>query len=232
MNYKNLHDWQVDFKEACLIQNNLADKIILENGFNQLNTVAGCDVGYSTSMNHAYAAICLYDFPSIKKRKEVHSVSEVSYPYIRGLFTFREGLPLLKAFEKLNENPDVIIFNGHGIAHPRKMGLATHMGILLDVPSIGCTLRTMFGNNEEPGNHRGDRCDVRNIRNETMGCWLRTRDNVRPVFISQGYKIDLPTATDIILNCTLNFKLPEPLRAAHIAANKLKALYLDKNDGD
>ena len=111
------------------------------------------------------------------------------------------------------------------------MGLATHMGILLDIPSIGCTLRSMFGKNIEPGNHRGDQCDVRNIRNESIGCWLRTRENVQPVFISQGHKIDLPTAADIILNCTKNFKMPEPLRAAHITANQLKTLYQGTNDG-
>lgn len=231
MIYKDLHEWQVDFRAACKIQYDLAEKIVLENKFNPLNTIAGCDVAYSSSTNHAYAAICIYDFPSLKKNNEVLSVSEISYPYIRGLFAFREGPPLLKAFEKLKERPDLIIFNGQGIAHPRKMGLATHMGILLDIPSIGCTQRSMFGKNIEPGNHRGDQCVVRNIRNESIGCWLRTRENVRPMFISQGHKIDLSTAAELILNCTKHFKMPEPLRAAHVTANQLKALYQKTNDG-
>jgi deoxyribonuclease V len=222
MTYENLHDWQVDFREACRIQNDLAGKIILENRFDQLKTIAGCDVAYSSSNNRAYAAICIYDFPTIKKNSEILSISDVSYPYIPGLFTFREGPPLLKAFEKLQERPDVIIFNGHGIAHPRKMGLATHIGILLDIPSIGCTQRSMFGVKIEPGYFRGDRYDIQNTRNETVGCCLRTRENVRPVYISQGHKIDLATAVDIILHCSKNYKMAEPLRMAHIAANRLK----------
>jgi len=226
----DLHEWQVDFRTACKIQNDLAERIVLKNGFNQLNMIAGCDVAYSSSTNRAYAVIGIYDFPSMRKYYEVYSVSEVSYPYISGLFTFREGPPLLKVFEKLKERPDVIIFNGQGIAHPRKMGLATHMGILLDIPSIGCTQRSMFGKNRVPGNRRGDWCHVRNNKNELIGCCIRTRENVRPIFISQGHKIDLPTAVDIILNCTTNFKMPEPLRDAHITANKIKALYEKTTD--
>jgi deoxyribonuclease V len=231
MIYKNLHDWQVDYSTACKIQYDLVEKIVLKNDFDELITIAGCDVAYSSQMKRAYAAISIYDIQSLEKKGEVHSISDVSYPYIAGLFTFREGPPLLKAFEKLKERPDVIIFNGHGIAHPRKMGLATHMGILLDIPSIGCTQRTMSGKNTEPGNHRGDQCDVRNNRNEVIGHWVRTLENVRPVFISLGYKIDLSTATDIVLNCTKNYKMPEPLRAAHISTNQMKTHYQKLQNG-
>jgi deoxyribonuclease V len=229
---KNLHKWQVDFREARKIQIDLAGKIILKNEFDQLNIIAGCDVAYTSSDNRAYAAICLYEYPSITKKEEVLSISEVSYPYITGLFTFREGPPLLRAFEKLKKRPDVIIFNGQGIAHPRKMGLATHLGILLDIPSIGCTQRSMLGPEIEPGNHHGDRCEVRNPSNEKIGSWLRTRENVRPIFVSQGHKINLSTGIDIILNCTKNYKMPEPLRAAHIAANHLKAIDRAKKNGN
>jgi deoxyribonuclease V len=231
MNYQKLHTWQVDLETALQVQHDLAERIITENGFDHLHTIAGCDVAYSTSSNQAFVAISIFDVSSIEKIYEVQAVSEVSFPYIRGLFTFREGPLLLKAFEKLNERPDVVIFNGLGIAHPRRMGLATHMGILLDIPSIGCTLRSMYGKAVGSVKQRGDWDEIQDTKNEIMGCWLTTRKGVRPVFISQGHKIDLSTAREIILGCTRNYKLPEPLRAAHLAANRLKAKNQKKTHG-
>jgi deoxyribonuclease V len=222
MNYNKLHSWNIGKNEAIQIQNELSKRIILKNGFNHINTIAGCDVAYSSISDKAYAAICVFTFPGLSKIKEIVSDSEVLFPYIPGLLTFREGPALLKAFEMLKEKPELFIFNGQGIAHPRKFGLATHMGIILDVPSIGCAQRVLYGNYINPGSKKGSYSDICNRNDEVIGACLRTRDNIRPVFISQGHKIDLKTAVDIILKCTLKYKLPEPVRAAHILANSVK----------
>lgn len=222
MNYNYLHPWNVGKTEAIHIQNELSGRIILDNSFNQIKSIAGCDVAYSSSFNKAYAAVCVFSFPGLNKINEITYVSNVSFPYITGLLTFREGPALLRAFEELKGKPDLVIFNGQGIAHPRKMGLATHMGIILDIPSIGCAQRVLYGKYSSPGNSKGSYSEIRNNENEVIGACLKTRENVKPVFISQGYKIDLKTAVDIILKCTLKYKIPEPVRAAHILANAMK----------
>ena len=221
MNYKRIHPWNVNNSEAIKIQNELSKLIILNNTFNKIKNIAGCDVAYSLSLNRAYAAICVFSFPDLKKICEVTCVSYISFPYITGLLTFREGPALLKAFEALQEKPDIIIFNGHGIAHPRKMGLATHMGIILDVPSIGCAQRALYGKYKMPGNSKGLYSEILN-NNDVIGVCLRTKENIKPVFISHGHKIDLKTAVDIIIKCTIKYKMPEPVRAAHILANSIK----------
>jgi deoxyribonuclease V len=222
MKFKKLHPWNVDKHEAIHIQHELSKLIILKNSFRQVKRIAGCDVAYSAINNKACAAICLFCFPAMNKINEVTCVSEVIFPYVSGLLAFREGPALLQAFKKLTEKPDIMIFNGQGIAHPRKMGLATHMGIILDIPSIGCTQRSMFRKYDNPGNHSGAFSEICDDKNNIVGACLRTKDKTNPVFISQGYKIELQTAIDIILQCTLGYKMPEPLRVAHILANSLK----------
>lgn len=222
MQYRKLHKWNVGISKAIHTQNILSRRIILYNGFDSIKNIAGCDVAYSVSSKTAYAAICIYRFPELVKIRQITCESEISFPYISGLLAFREGPALLKAFEKLNERPDLVIFNGQGIAHPRQMGLATHMGILLDVPSIGCTQRALFGKYQIPGTKKGSWSEVCNSDQEVVGVCLRTRENTRPVFVSQGYKIGLKTAVEMIIKCTFKYKLPEPLRAAHILANSMK----------
>jgi deoxyribonuclease V len=221
MKYKKLHLWNVSESEAVIIQNELSKRIILRNCVDQMKTVAGCDVAYSASLDQACSAISVFSFPELKKLNEIKSTSKVSFKYIPGLFAFREGPALLEAFKLLKEKPDVIICNGQGIAHPRKMGLATHMGIILDVPTIGCAQKVLFGKYANPGGNKGSWKAIYNSENEVIGVCLRTRQNIKPVFVSQGFKIDLKTAIDIILKCTVKYKIPEPVRAAHILANSI-----------
>ncbi len=222
MKFNNLHPWHVDKHEAVQIQYNLSKLIILKNSFHEVRRIAGCDVAYSALNNKAYAAICLFTFPDLSKTNEVTCVSDITFPYLSGLLTFREGPALLHAFEKLVEKPDIIIFNGQGIAHPRKMGLATHMGIILDTPSIGCAQKSIFRNYDNPDYYKGAFSEIRDNKNMVIGACLRTKDKTNPVFISQGYKIGLRAAIDIVLSCTLQYKMPEPLRSSHILANSVK----------
>ncbi len=222
MHCNRIHSWDVSISEAKRIQNELSKRINLRNCVNQIKSIAGCDVAYSSSSGKAYSAVCVFTYPELNKTEEIRTVSEVSFPYIPGLLTFREGPPLLKAFELLKDRPDVIIFNGHGIAHPRKMGLATHMGIILDVPSIGCAQRSMYRHYVNPGRSKGSFSEIHNNGNEIVGACLRTRDKIKPVFISQGHKTDLGTAIEIVSRCAVKYKMPEPLRAAHILANSMK----------
>lgn len=221
MDHRKLHSWNVSPEKAILIQEELVKQMSLTNKPGKINIVAGCDVAYS-STGKAYAVICIFSYPGLEKLDELVAESEVTFPYIPGLLAFREGPPLLKAFGAVNKKPDVVIFNGQGIAHPRKMGLATHMGILLDLPSIGCAQKSMFRDYADPDNNKCAYSEIRDTVNEVIGVCLRTRKNVKPVFVSSGYKIDLETAVNVICKFTLRYKMPEPLRAAHIVANAIK----------
>lgn len=222
MHYNQIHSWEVKQEEARHIQEELSKRIELNNCFDQIKTVAGCDVAYSSSSDTAFAALCIFSYPEIHKLSEIAIITPVAFPYISGLLTFREGPVLLKAFEKLNDKPDIVIFNGQGIAHPRKMGLASHLGLLLDVASIGCAQRSLFGKYNFPDKKKGAYTKIYNKENEVIGACLRTKDNINPVFVSQGHKIDLKTSIDIILKCTLKYKLPGPIRGAHILATSMK----------
>ncbi|MCD6487548.1 MAG: endonuclease V [Syntrophobacterales bacterium] len=143
------------------------------------------------------------------------------------MLTFREGPILLEAFRKLSSPPDVIIFDGHGISHPRGIGLASHMGLFLNIPSIGCAKTRLVGSYDETGNEPGDFSPL--VHNgEIMGAVLITKKNVKPVFVSQGHKIGLKKAIDITLSCCRGYRLPEPTRKAHLAVNEIR---LDKNRG-
>ncbi len=222
MDFAELHRWEVGTEEAIQIQNRLADRIVLSDQFDRIETVAGCDVAYSLSSGEAYAAIVLFSFPGMEEIGRVTVAAEVGYPYLSGLLAFREGPILLKAFEQLNERPGVVIFNGQGIAHPRRFGLASHLGLLLDLPAIGCAQKNLYGKYELPSDEFGSMSVIRNPAEEAIGICLRTRAKLKPLFISQGHKITLETAVDLILRCTGKYKLPLPVRAAHIAAGEFK----------
>jgi deoxyribonuclease V len=218
--HERLHSWDVSPGEAIDIQNRLAHGIILSDGFDRITSVAGCDVAYSSS-GKACAAVCVFDYPGLTKIYEAITVTDITFPYIPGLLAFREGPALLKAFACLKEKPCLVIFNGQGIAHPRRMGLATHLGMILDVPSIGCAGKNLYGTYNLPGNYKGAYTEITDA-GEVIGTCLRTRENVKPVFVSQGYKIDLKTAVEVILHCTKKYRIPEPVRAAHIAAGEAR----------
>ncbi|MDI6776956.1 MAG: deoxyribonuclease V [Syntrophales bacterium] len=223
MKIKHLHRWDVTYGEAVAIQEGLKEKLILhdEDVIEPIKTIAGADVSYEKRKGILFAAVVLLSWPAMDIIEEASSIEEVRFPYIPGLLTFREGPALLKAFEKLNHIPDAIIFDGQGIAHPRGIGLASHMGLFLDIPTVGCAKTRLIGSYGVVGDRVGD-CTGMVYNNRLIGAVLRTREKVKPVFISQGHRIGLQRAVELVLSCCTGYRLPEPVRRAHLAVNRLR----------
>ncbi|MEW6102224.1 MAG: endonuclease V [bacterium] len=210
--YFNLHPFDVAIDEAKRIQKNLAKRIVLKKIEQEVVSVAGVDVAFRDE--YGCCAIVVLNFPELKVVEEVKLKTKVGFPYIPGFLSFREGPCILEAIKGLKSEPNLFLFDGQGIAHPRKMGLATHIGILLDKPSIGCAKSHLFGDFGKIDKKKGSFCFIKKNK-EAIGIVLRTRDNVAPVFASPGYKITLEETKEFILKLSLKFRIPEPLRLAH-----------------
>ena len=217
---RKLHSWQVTPTEARIIQTQLRSEIIETRLPNNLKLVAGADISYDRDSDILYAAIVVLELPDLQIIEIATAVTEVNFPYIPGLLSFREGPAVLKAWGKLEYDPDVVIFDGHGLAHPRRFGLACHLGLWLDIPAIGCAKSRLIGNPAEPGQERGAKALLM-AGEENIGVVLRTRTAVKPVFVSTGHKIYLKEATELVLHCTKGYRLPETTRQAHLVVNRL-----------
>lgn len=221
MNYHPQHLWNVTPKEAIKIQSGLAKLIVLEKGFDEIKRVAGVDTSYHLARKTVYSGVIIYSFPDLKVLEERYATKKIEFAYIPGLLTFREGPAVLAAFEKVKKTPDLIIFDGQGIAHPRRLGLATHLGIILNRPSLGCAKSRLVGTYEEPPNEVGAYSWLR-VNGEAVGAVVRTKKDVKPIFVSPGFKIDLITSIEIALRCTRGYRVPEPTRSAHIFIERIK----------
>lgn len=209
------HRWDVTPDEAVAIQQRLRAEISQAEPtepitLDQIHTVAGIDVSYREI---GRAAIAVFSFPNLELVEEVTATREVTFPYIPGLLSFREGPVALAAFERLRTQPDLLIFDGQGYAHPRRLGLARHMGSYLNWPSIGCAKSRLTGRYDEPGPELGAWSPLMSGREE-IGRVVRTKVRVKPVFVSVGYRITLPLAVEVVLRCTRGYRLPEPTRIA------------------
>ena len=211
---RNLHPWKVSVEEAIHIQKTLKDRLIVKNTFSEVKSIGGGDVAYSKDKNFLFAAIVVLSFPKMDTLDIATANGEVPFPYIPGLLSFREGPIIINAFRKLKVKPDVIIYDGQGIAHPRGFGLASHMGLWLDLPSIGCTKTPLLDDFLYPGPSKGSFELIRREGKE-VGAVLRTREKVKPLFISPGHRIDLLTSIQLILDTCQGYRIPEPLRRAH-----------------
>ncbi len=222
MRVRELHSWDVDYKTAVAIQADLRGKMILrDDGPGDVRLVAGADISCNKGDDRVYAAVVLLDAETLEVIEEASYSGRTSFPYIPGLLSFREGPALLKAFEKLRQRPYLILFDGQGIAHPRGLGLAAHMGLILDVPSVGCAKTRLIGTFEEPGARRGQQSAL--IHDEKqIGVVLRTKDRVKPIFVSQGHRVSLGRAVDAVLKCSRRYRIPEPIRRAHILVNQMR----------
>jgi deoxyribonuclease V len=210
--------------EARRLQRNIASRVILEDRIARFppRLVAGADAAYSRDGTRVYGAVAVLRCPDLT-RVEVQSAERpVEYPYVPGLFAFREGPVLLDAWGQLATRPDLVIFHGHGTAHPEGCGLATHLGFLLDVPAIGVAERPLGSAAMTPGPARGDTVPVR-IGGTIAGCAVRTRAGAREVYVSPGHRISHATAVSIVLATATRYRMPEPLRAAHRAAVECRA---------
>lgn len=214
MKYKELHPWGVSYKDAALLQEELRGRLIIRNMSRQPGIVAGADVAYSRHTNSVYAGVIVMDFSSMSVIEEATATAKATFPYIPGLLSFREAPVLLKAFSRINTVPDVILFDGQGIAHPRGVGLASHMGLILDKPSIGCAKKLLLGGHKPVGDKVGAFSYIL-YKKRRIGVALRTRQGVKPVFVSPGYKTDIASSRKIALDCCRKYRLPEPIRKAH-----------------
>jgi len=212
------HPWNLMVSEAKALQVQLAEKVVAETTFDPatVQTVAGVDVGFQGGI--ARAAVVVLDFPGLEPVDYALAEAQATFPYVPGLLAFREAPSVLAALEKLVTWPDLFIFDAQGIAHLRRLGLAAHMGVILDWPSIGCAKSRLVGNHSEPGNAVGGWAPLVDA-GQTIGAVVRSRARVKPLYVSIGHRVDLPAAIDFVLRCTRGYRLPETTRYAHKAAS-------------
>lgn len=218
---RNLHSFTVTTAEAIRIQRRLADQVCLSPFSDEYGYVAGADIAYSKKDKTLFAAVVVLEYPSGKEVISRTDRGEAAFPYVPGLLTFREAPLVLRVFEGLPLTPDVVIFDGQGLAHPRGFGLACHIGLLLDIPSIGCAKSRLVGEHKEPARRRGSSAPLA-YQDRVVGAVVRTRANVKPVFVSPGHKVDIKSAVRIVLETCRGYRLPEPTRLAHILSQKAK----------
>jgi deoxyribonuclease V len=226
MHIPHLHDWNISPGEAIALQKQIVSQIDYQRpiDLDAVKLVAGVDTSVKTDpitgAATSQAAVVVLSYPDMQVVETALAQMPTPFPYIPGLLSFREGPVLETAFAKLQAEPDVLIFDGMGRAHPRRIGIASHMGLWLQKPTIGCGKTLLTGHFAEPPNERGGYSDLID-RNEVIGAVLRTRANVKPVFISVGHLADLDTSVKLIMACTSKYRLPDPIRAAHNAAGKM-----------
>lgn len=227
MEVKTLHSFDVSTREAEEIQGRLREMIVLKPPRTGFTLVAGADVSFPGAVrgrgaNRARAGVVVLDAKTLETVEESLSETECRFPYVPGFLSFREGPALLEAFQKLKHHPDLVVFDAQGIAHPRGLGLASHLGLFLDLPSIGCAKSRLVGEFADPGPKRGDSSTLY-YKGREVGRVLRTKPGVKPVFVSPGHRMDQETAVRVILELGTHFRLPEPTRRAHNLVSGEKA---------
>lgn len=218
----NLHSWDISVREAPLLQKKLAGKVLLKGARTRPKIVAGADISTNKNSPHAYAGVVLLEFPSLDVLDTFTIEGEMTFPYIPGLLSFREAPILLELFRKVHPAPDLIFFDGQGVAHPRKLGLACHMGLFLDCPTIGCAKSRLVGEYEEPALEKGAFSWLYDKKGTVLGAAVRSRENCKPIFVSVGHKIDPGAAIQRTLACTSRYRIPEPTRLAHHLVNDMR----------
>lgn len=221
MNIPDLHPWNVTYEEAIKIQKCLKDKVILKKIDRRINYIAGLDVSYAKGANTVWAGVVVLDFPSLVKIEERWAQSKVLFPYIPGLLSFREIPALLDVLRNIEVEPDLIFCDGQGIAHPRGLGIASHLGVLLRKPTIGCAKSRLVGEFDPVGEDRGEYVYLR-YQNRSIGAVVRTRSRVKPVFISPGYGVMLKDCIRFVLETCPTYRIPEPTRQAHLLVNSVR----------
>jgi len=211
--FKNSDPWNLKPKEAVALQKHLASEVIRKSGFDigDVANVAGVDTHFHQGL--ATAAVVVIRLSDLATMDYATAIKKIRFPYIPGLLTFREGPAILAALGHLTAAPDLLIFDGQGIAHPRRCGLASHVGLLLDIPSIGCAKTRLSGRYEEPHSEKGSYTYLKD-GDETIGAVVRTRSKVKPLFVSIGHRINLHDSINIVLRCCPRYRLPETTRRA------------------
>ena len=222
MRVRALHPWAVSPQEAMAIQRRLRSRLRL-NGDGPFATVAGIDVSYDDASKQMFAGVVVMSGDGREVLETATAALRARFPYIPGLLSFRETPAVIKAWTKLKALPDCLICDGHGLAHPRRFGLACHLGLLLGRPSIGCAKSLLVGTYRQPAKRRGS-LEPLFDRGEQVGAVLRTRHGVAPIFVSQGDRVSLDAAVQTVLNTCTGYRLPEPTRRAHLLVTLMRCL--------
>ena len=215
------HRWDLSPTEAVALQRELRTRVDTSRWGGRPRTIGGADISYNRFSDVIYAAIVVLDYESQEVIRRSTVEDKMTFPYVPGLLSFREIPSLYKAWEALEGKPDVMMMDGHGIAHPRRLGIATHFGLLTGVPTIGCGKTVLLGKFDEPAPARGSYSEMVD-RGEVVAYALRTKNRVKPVYTGPGNGISLEEARDITLHCARGYRIPEPTRQAHLLANALR----------
>jgi len=213
-----MHPWDVSPQEAIRIQKLLQSRVKLTDDFGNIGTVAGVDVGFEKNSSIMRAAIAVLDFKTLEVIETAIAQRATTFPYISGLLSFREVPVVLDAMLKLKTEPDLLLCDGQGIAHPRRFGIAAHLGLLLDRPAVGVAKSRLIGIHDEVPAEKGSFVPLMD-KGEQIGVVLRTRTNVKPLYISPGHRVSIETASRLVLQCVIKYRLPETTRWAHKLAS-------------
>ena len=219
--YEQLHEWSLAPREAVELQKQLRARVRVVPLRKKVETIAGADISFNKFDPAVYAGVVVLRLPLLEVVEEVGVVSETKFPYVPGLLSFRETPSVLEAWAKLKTEPDAVMFDGQGIAHPRRVGIASHVGLLIDRPTLGCAKSVLVGKFEEPDEERGSWTPLVD-KGETVGAALRTKTRVQPIYVSPGHLIDLAGAIELTLACDGGYRQPEPTRRAHLLVNALR----------
>ena len=221
MQIRRLHPWDVSYQEAIEIQKKLRSKLVIKKLPRKITHVAGTDVSFSKGSGSIWAGVVVFKYPDLIKTEESWAEGTRSFPYIPGLLSFREIPVLLEALRRLKTDLDLIFCDGQGIAHPRGLGIASHLGLLLDRPTIGCAKTRLVGEFSEVGEERG-RFTHLWYKGHVVGEVVRTRRGVKPLFVSPGHKVTLEESVNMVLGCCRKYRLPETTRQAHLLVSRLR----------
>lgn len=215
------HPWKLSPQEAIELQQELRSKVKIEPMTKPLQYIAGADISFNRGEDTVYVGMVVLKYPEMIEVERAVLIDEATFPYIPGLLSFRETPLLMKAWEKLSIKPDLIVTDGHGLAHMRRFGVACHFGLLIDTAAIGCAKKILVGKHEVLGEEKGSVAYIED-KGEIVGAVLRTRKNVKPVYISVGHKINLEEAIEVMKTCAVDYRIPEPTRQAHLIVNELR----------
>ncbi len=224
MEIREIHKWDVDINEAKAIQENLRKEILLTHFSGKLRYVAGVDVAYSKVRNLLFGVVVILNYPELEIIREYYGECEENFPYVPGYLSFREAPVIVQVFKRVEIEPDLVMVDGQGVAHPRRFGLAAHLGVIINLPTIGCAKSLLCGSVGTLGINKGSYAPIY-LDGEICGFAIRTRSGKKPVFVSPGNLVSFDDICELVLKCTGRYRVPEPTRLAHIKVNEYRRIY-------
>ena len=221
MRVTTLHPWNLTPTEAVALQRELASRVDVSTPLPRCDLIAGADISYNRFADTLYAAVVVLETKGWTVIETVGVVATATFPYRTGLLTFREAPAVLEAFAQVKSEPDAVMIDGQGFAHPRRIGIASHLGLWLDRPCVGCAKTRLIGEYENPGREKGSTSDLTH-HEEVVGQMVRTKTGAKPVFVSVGHKIDLASSVRLVLEASRGYRIPEPTRQAHLIVNAMR----------